>query len=214
MSDAAAAMSDAAGSTEQHGRARARVTSSTPGRVRVRLRRPERHQHLLRAIGHDVRQRLNGADVEVNPRTGSVLVEYDQRARSHADVLSALHDLGLVIEDVAHGLGEDVPRLEGPGRTTTSQGIIETLTDLDRQLSALTGRSVDLKLAVPLLLGGLGAVQLARNGVGLGDVPAYVLLWYAFDSFWKFHREPAAPLPDPRAANGQQPKQVEASVAR
>jgi Heavy metal associated domain 2 len=210
-------MNEAAGGTDQHGRARARVTSSTPGRVRLRLRRPERHQDMMRSIRHNLRQRMDGADVEVNPRTGSVLVHYDQRACSHADVLSALRDVGLVIEDVAQGLGEEVPSLQGPGRTTTSEGIIEALTDLDRQLSAMTGRSVDLKLAIPLLLGGLGVVQLARSGFGLGDVPAYVLLWYAFDSFWKFHREPAAPLPNAQsaqAADGRQTTRVEPSVAR
>jgi hypothetical protein len=34
--------------------------------------------------------------------------------------------------------------------------------------------------------------QLATRGLGMTEVPAYVLLWYAFDSFWKFHRQPSS----------------------
>lgn len=45
-----------------------------------------------------------------------------------------------------------------------------------------------LKLLFPLALAGVGLRQWVTQGLGLAQVPAYVLLWYAFDSFWKFHR--------------------------
>jgi hypothetical protein len=106
-------------------------------------------------------------------------------------VLRALRDGGVLVEETARGVGLELPG--GVGSSTTSARIVDTVTDLDRQLSLLTGRRVDLKLLFPLALGGVGLWRAARSGLGLAEVPAYVLLWYAFDSFWKFHREPARP---------------------
>jgi hypothetical protein len=141
---------------------------------------------------HAVRERLDDAfgpgHAEVNPSTGSVLVHYDRHARSFADVVSILRDVGVLVEDTARSV-LDLPEA-GVGRSTTSIRVIDAMTDLDRQLSRLTGRTVDLKLLFPMTLGGVGLWRAATNGLGLTEVPAYVLLWYAFDSFWKFHREP------------------------
>ena len=165
------------------------VTSRTPGRLRVRVHHPQHHQHTLGRAQAHLRGQAGIGQVETNSHTGSVLVHYDPRSRSPEDVLAALRDAGLLIEDVAKGVGEDVPET-GPGRSTTSESVVDVVTDLDRQLSALTGRKVDLKLLFPATLGGIGLWQAVTRGIGLADVPAYVLLWYAFDSFWKFHREP------------------------
>jgi hypothetical protein len=116
-------------------------------------------------------------------------VHYDHQAHSSSDILLLLRDVGLLVEETARGLGEDLP--EGvPGHSTTSTSIVDTLTDLDRRVAALTGHQVDLKLLFPVALGGLGAWQLVKRGFGFSEVPAYVLLWFAFDSFWKFHRRP------------------------
>ena len=138
------------------------------------------------------RERLDAAfgpgQAEVNPSTGSVLVHYDRHARSSADVVSLLRDVGVLVEDTARAVLE-LPET-GAGRSTTSIHVIDAVADLDRQLSLLTGRRVDLKLLFPMTLGGIGLWRAATTGLDLTEVPAYVLLWYAFDSFWKFHREP------------------------
>ncbi|MBV9359503.1 MAG: hypothetical protein JO023_28665 [Chloroflexi bacterium] len=90
-----------------------------------------------------------------------------------------------------------------------------TINDLDQRLSALTDRKVDLKLVFPVALGVIGLHSTLRNGVGFSEVPAYILICYAFDSFWKFHSgvparpskgDTASPAPgDPssQAAHGQ-----------
>jgi hypothetical protein len=139
-----------------------------------------------------VRERLDDAfgpgRTEVNANTGSVLVRYDRHTRSSADVLSILRDVGVLVEETARSVLE-LPEA-GAARSTTSIRVIDAVADLDRQLSRLTGRTVDLKLLFPMALGGIGLWRVATNGLGLTEVPAYVLLWYAFDSFWKFHREP------------------------
>jgi hypothetical protein len=147
---------------------------------------------------HAVRARLDDAlgpgRAQVTPETGSVLVQYDRHTHSWLEVERVLRDLGVVVEETARGLGLEVPDSD-VGRSTTSERIVDAVSDLDRQLSALTGRKVDLKLLFPAALGGIGLWRLTASGLGLAEVPAYVLLWYAFDSFWKFHREPG-PSPD------------------
>ena len=52
-------------------------------------------------------------------------------------------------------------------------------------------------------LGFIGLRQSLSEGLGLSQVPGYVLLWYAFDSFWKFHQQTrlGAP-PDGPSGNG------------
>jgi hypothetical protein len=138
-----------------------------------------------------MRERLDGAfgagHTQLDPSTGSVLVHYNARAHSSADVLSILKDVGVILEETARGVGLEVPET---GASTTSTHIVNAVSDLDRRLSLLTGRRVDLKLLFPATLGGIGLWRALTGGLGLTEVPAYVLLWYAFDAFWKFHREP------------------------
>jgi Heavy metal associated domain 2 len=168
---------------------RARVASHTPGRLRVRVEPSERQPRAMRAVRERLDAAIGPGHTEVNPSTGSVLVHYDHHTRSSADVISVLRDVGVLVEETARSV-LDLPEA-GAGPSTTSVRLIDTMTDLDRQISLLTGRRVDLKLLFPMALGGVGLWRVATNGLGLTEVPAYVLLWYAFDSFWKFHREPA-----------------------
>jgi hypothetical protein len=158
------------------------------------LQHPERHHQLLNTIEQKMEQQRGTERVRVNRRTGSVLVQYDPHMQTHTGVLAILHDLGVVAAETARGLDLDTPEIGPPtGQSTTSEGIVGALADLDRQIAALSGYKVDLKLLFPLALGGVGLWAAARRGLGLTEVPAYVLLWYAFDSFWKFHRLPAQP---------------------
>jgi len=154
------------------------------------------HAHLAATLGP--------GHAQVNPTTGSVLVHYDRHTHSSADIVRIVEDVCSVVGESVRDIGLEAPE-EGSGSSSTSVRIVDAITDLDRQLSALTGRKIDLKLLFPLALGGIGLWRAARSGLGIGEVPAYVLLWYAFDSFWKFHREPAqrtVPSADAEAALG------------
>jgi hypothetical protein len=174
-------------------RAQAHIASTTPGRLRVRVHQPACHHHLL----HTVQERLTDTEgthsVKVDAHTGSVLVSFDPQIQSHAGLLAILRDLGVMASETARGIDLDVHEVEPSGHSRASEGIVDAVSDLDRQIAKLTGHHVDLKLLFPLTLGAVGVWQLARRGAGLSEVPAYVLLWYAFDSFWKFHRQPARP---------------------
>jgi hypothetical protein len=121
-----------------------------------------------------------------NSGTGSLVVHYDTKTQTREAVLSMLRDAGIVATATARVLGEDVP---SGGPSSTSENMIAAINDLDARISRLTGHTVDLKLLFPLGLAAAGLRQLFTVGFGLAKVPAYVLLWYAFDAFWRFHRE-------------------------
>jgi hypothetical protein len=162
----------------------------------VRARHLKAHPELAAGVRDQLAAQPSIGHVHVNAATGSVLVHYDHQASSLSDVLGALRDVGVLVGDVAGAAGDELPDIDG-GHSSTATGVVDTFGDLDRRLSRLTGRKVDLRLLFPLTLGILGVARLSVAGLGLTEVPAWILLWYAFDSFWKFHREsPAAGASD------------------
>ncbi|MHB1414581.1 MAG: HMA2 domain-containing protein [Chloroflexota bacterium] len=163
----------------------AHVVSSTPGRLRVRLHGPERGEKAAQKVREELGKR--GVEhVRTNARTGSIVVHFDRRRRSPHDVLAALEDAGVVVTKTV----EDLVGLPSVGPSITARQVTGSLDDLDRRLSRLTGRRVDLKLLFPLSLAALGLRQTLTVGLGLSQVPGYLLLWYAFDAFLRFNRQP------------------------
>jgi len=126
-------------------------------------------------------------DVQTNLTAGSITVHYDPGARTSSDVLAMLADVGLIVREVL-AVAEDGP--PGAGHSLASASLIGALTNLDSRISRLTGRKVDLKLLFPTALGLLGLRQVLAEGLGLTQVPGYILLWYAFDAFYKLHAAP------------------------
>lgn len=163
----------------------------------------------MRVLSEHLEAALGPGHAQVSPITGSVLVHYNRRTHSSADVLSILRDSGVLVEETARGVGLGLP---DTGRSITSDRVVDAMVDLDRQLSLLTGRRVDLKLLFPMALAGVGLWRAAASGLGLAEVPAYVLLWYAFDSFWKFHSQPSQPVAG--APNGHNPADTSREATR
>jgi hypothetical protein len=187
--------------TRQHDDARhARIVSHAPGRMRVRLHPEYRDPEALAEIEQSLRAQGGVSSVSTDARTGSVLVHYDRHALSKDDLVSMLFDVGVVARDLLGA--EEVPEDLGRGDEDTgvaqhsagATGILDAVTDLDHRISELTGGKVDLKLLVPAGLGLMALRQVALNGLGLGQVPGYVLLWYTFDSFYKLHQRKTAAL--------------------
>ena len=178
----------------RNGQHHGRVVSHAPGRMRVRLHPEYRDPTALKQIEQELGGRSGVASVSTDPRTGSVLVHYEDTSVSKDDVLDMLLDAGIVALDLlgAEEAAEDLAE-EGAGRGVADHsagavGILDAVTDLDYRISRLTGGRLDLKLLVPAGLGLLALRQVMMNGLGLGTVPGYVLLWYTFDSFYKLHQ--------------------------
>jgi hypothetical protein len=132
--------------------------------------------------------------VQARSGTGGVLVHYDPAETSIDHLLDVLHDIGVVVAGLTaeEDLGDLGETLSESGSSHTANSIMSAVDDLDRRLSTATAQRLDLKVLFPLGLGALGVRQLVRSGLGLEQVPAFILLWYAFDAFYKLHRRAGA----------------------
>jgi hypothetical protein len=124
--------------------------------------------------------------VEVNPRSGSLLLLGDPEA--------GLRDAAESVFDLVERAGpEQLPEV----------AVEDVAVGLVRQLDENIGRRshgrVSLRWLIPAVFVGFGARQLLRQGFGVGTIPWYVLIYYGVDSFIKMypeythHREGAEP---------------------
>ena len=117
--------------------------------------------------------------VQVNPRSGSLLLLGGPGARLQ-DAASHVFDLvertspdqlpEVAIEDVAVGL----------------------VRQLDRRINRVSKGRASLRWLIPAAFVGFGVRQLVRQGLGVGTIPWYVLIYYGVDSFLKMYPEYAS----------------------
>ncbi|MGA1876236.1 MAG: HMA2 domain-containing protein [bacterium] len=163
------------------------MVSNTPGRLRVRMDQAGRRPDFMEHIKVHLENQAGIRKVHTNTSSGSVLVRYNEKTHSHHEILAMLRDIGVILYEVAFK-GEK--ELSDVGPSSTAAKITRAISDLDNRIHYLTGGTANLRLMVPLLMGAFGVWQIRRNGWGLTQVPGYVLLWYAFDAFYKFHQKP------------------------
>src|SRR5579871_4646290 len=132
---------------------RAEVTSTVPGRLRLRIREPRQRAAHLRRIHTHLESHGAVANVESNPRTGSVLVHYHPRGLSHDDLFAMLRDIGVVVGAVS---GEEEIEEPENGISTSGSKVVDAIDDLDRRIAQATGYRIDLKALFPLSLAALG----------------------------------------------------------
>jgi hypothetical protein len=167
-----------------------RIVSAIPGRLRFKIPAERRTEESLRRLGNAFAG-LEGAEVETNPQTGSMLLRYDAERLNVAEIERALADLDIT------PVFERQSRAGGAGPPA---GRVKSIAEgLNSRVAGKT-RGVDLRLLVPLGLGALSVRQAVREAPGLKHAPWYVLAWYAFDSFIKLNGEPrtsmAVGIPD------------------
>src|SRR5215510_8254726 len=164
---------------------RVRLEHHSDGRVRVRVSREDRSPEQMEAMRRKLSSHPAGHNVEVNPRTGSVLLEGED-ARGLEEALSEVFD---VVADVA---GAEAP-------AAGVESLVLLIKQADRRLRRTTGQRFSLRWLVPAAFIAAGIRQLMKQGLTLGTIPWYVLLYYGVDSFLKLHPEHA---PRARASPG------------
>ena len=178
-------MADAA--TGGAGRARARVEHHTPGRVRVRVAREERSPEHMERVRKRLEAHPDVAGVDVNPQTGSILVR-----GQHSNGLRA-------------ALEESLELVEDKGPEDVQEAGLESALILVRGLDRWIGRStrgqLSLRWLVPASFIAVALRQLVRQGVTLGELPWFVLLYYGVDSFIKLYPQHAPRHPNGTAAS-------------
>jgi hypothetical protein len=112
------------------------------------------------------------SSVETNLHAGTLIVHH--RKEAIEDIRSALKDMGVVL-------------MAATGVEITAQSLTDAISDLDGRLSAVTGGALNLKLLVPLGLGALAVLQLARRGLQIEGAPWYILAYFAYESFMRLN---------------------------
>jgi Heavy metal associated domain 2 len=168
------------------------VTSHIPGRMRVRLHKESRQTSVLHHLQHKLTERPGIDEVRVNETAGSLTVHYDAQRYPGSSLSDVLQDLEVILGTVL-----DAPLIAeptvGPGQSQAAMSLATALDDLDHRISAVTGRSLNLRVLFPLGLAGIGIRQILKNGLMLETAPGWLLLWLAFDAFVKLRPQSASP---------------------
>ena len=154
------------------------ITHSLPGRLRVRLHHPKPEQEMMNFIQKQLFDQSGILSITPNIATGSILIYYDPNIHSHENVKALLGDVGIFLYEL---LGD---------KSKAALKISETIKNLDRRIFQFTDGTINLRLIVPFTMAALGVRQIVKKGWGISEIPGYVLLWYAIDSFIKLHQIP------------------------
>lgn len=162
----------------------ARLEHRSHGRVRVRVPVRHRTQDALHRVQESLESHPAVGKVTVNARTGSILLE-----GAHSDGLHA------ALDDVLEIFESGSP--EEAAEAGVAQAV-DAVKRLDQQLGVLTGGRLSLRWLVPTAFITVGVRQLLAQGVTIGAIPWYVLIYYGVDSFLKLYPE-HAPKAEPHA---------------
>jgi copper chaperone CopZ len=165
------------------------VVHHTPGRTRLRVAQAHRTPRVIGELEATLRTVPGVQRVETNVATGSILLTHDRNAIAEEDISKAL--------DAATSLALDMvpPRFRNEASLEMSdlaRGIAATFKTIDLRVAQATDGWIDLKMLVPVLLLGAAVAQATVAEGAWAAVPPYVLAYYAFDTFIKFHGSPAA----------------------
>lgn len=158
-----------------------RVASVAPGRMRIKLQHEARHNGVMQRLKKGLESHRDIHSVAVNPHTGSVVVNYDARRRSD-DVFDWMRDLDVVVKSVS-----DVPSVAAGERRGEERSFLQAIDDLNRRIFMRTGMEVDLRNILPLSFIAAGVWSVARKGLMIEQLPGWLYLWLAFDTYVKLH---------------------------
>lgn len=159
------------------------VVHHLPHRTRLRVPKGHKRAEAVRTIKKKLKTVPGVQEVSVNERTGSVLVQHDESSNTH-DLL------GTALEECAGELFEallDVEEVEFPGLSIIAHFLKSSMGHLDDRVAENTNNWLDLKMLVPIGLFAAGLYKAVRDRGWWGEVPAFVLFYYAYDSYLKFH---------------------------
>ena len=166
------------------------VTHHLPHRTRLRLPKAHRKSHTMSTVKERLKKVPGVQNVEVNERTGSILVHHEGNGQ-------VLDQIGSALEEVASELLEafvEVEEDEIPGLSIVSHMLKSHASKMDTSLAEATGNLLDLKTLVPVGLLVAAIYKGLRDRAWWGEVPAFVLFYYAYDSYMKFHGPSVRPV--------------------
>jgi len=159
-----------------------KVVHRLPHRTRIRMPKVHRTRGKMEKMGDRLRQIDGVKDVQVDHRTGSILLKHTDDPGIIESLMASLEDAGDLFLSVM--MEEEGPESE---LSIVSRFLKETLGSANTNVARSTRGFIDLRMMVPL--GFLSAALWKMRGTKewLVEVPPYVLLWYAWDSYMKLH---------------------------
>jgi hypothetical protein len=154
----------------------------------------------MRQIKDKLEARQGIHEVSINETTGSVRVNYDRGRHDMEGILHVMEDFDVILCDYMPGI-DPVGGLSGGGSQGTS-ALPEALEDLSKRLSAAIHVPLDLKTVLPLGFLTAGLWSIARNGLMMTNIPGWVFIWLAFDTYMKLHIGAAVSRPAPMQTPG------------
>ncbi len=166
--------------SDQHMRG---ITHHVPHRTRYRLAARHRAAATVSRIKDSVLKVPGVKNVEFNERTGSLLVHHEE----HPEIVSLL---GAALAEIAGDLCVELAGVEVaalPGVSLIAQLVGKRFANMDTYMARRTNNYLDLKTLLPVVFLAAGIYQTAKNRAWFSQVPAWVLFYYAYDSYLKFH---------------------------
>jgi hypothetical protein len=183
------------------------VSHHLPHRTRYRVPKGRRSKETVDCIVEKLSKVPGVKSVDVNHRTGSIFVAHEEQP-------GILAGLGGAFDSVCDDLFEEVLEAEEaaiPGFSVMAHLIKKRAGKIDQFLAEKTNNIIDLKMLVPMLLLGAGVWKISSSKAWMNEVPAWVLLYYAYDSYLKFHPPETVGMTvrsSDGSANGVQPKRI------
>jgi hypothetical protein len=162
-----------------------------PGRLRIRVPAAKGEEQVLRELSSAIAKAPGISEVEYNPVTGSILIQYSRQEHSNLDSLDAGLSASAVPIVVKKMLPEERPshdRRRRRGRRSLAAIKVDSFfRQLDNEIRSATDDELDLKFILPLVVGVLGIFSLRHSST----TPLWLtLLIFAFHSFLGLHTAP------------------------
>ncbi|MDJ0598004.1 MAG: hypothetical protein QNJ37_04080 [Crocosphaera sp.] len=161
----------------------AHILSVTPGRIRIRVILPPEQMEELNVIILGLKNQLALEKVRTNLYSRSLTLFYNPKLVNSREFLDKLRELGVNFSKSSSKFGSVITE-----DSMTAVKVNRVSQDLNRYVRQASNNIVDLGVLIPLSFALLAGRQLIVKGWQLGNIPWYVLAWYAFDSFIKLHK--------------------------
>lgn len=174
-----------------------KIVHAIPGRMRLKVADVRENP----TLAGELQQRLTSLPgvrtVEVNARTGSVLILYEATAFASPE---ALQELAKPLAEIFPGLEIREPQswLSSTNGSGTAPSLTQSITSffagLNKNIETTTGSAVDLRILLPvgLFLLGLRSLLLTDNR----PLPTwYDLFWFALGAYFMMHPKPGEQPP-------------------
>ena len=162
-----------------------------PGRLRLRVPGAKGEEDALREISSAIARAPGINQVEYNPVTGSILIQYSpEQYRNIQTLESSLNASAapLVVNNSYPAHNEPPQRHRISGRSAAARKVDSFFKQIDREIRIATDNEVDLKFILPFGVAVLGLLALRHSST----TPLWLtLLIFAFNSFLGLH----APTP-------------------